>query len=1230
MARQNFLSGGYIGKLGETVGQRWRNKRTIRTYVPTNSSKTPAQLSARAMFRKANKLAQVAFNFNRGAPEWQTPENNEWSLRVGTAMRRLRAGLSDNEAIPYFPDNLDQSLNITVVDFAPMSHFSNCNFVNETVHIRQSRAMRFTYSVFDIATSQMVTKTIDINLTANAPFNITIPINSTFLWVRSSWIEGATIDDSSFGGQSITMERHLFTNLVTQNITVPVAFNAPSWDLANNRVTVQASIPAQPFLYRNFSMLYRRMVDGVTLTDAQTNILFGTNNSATSTITLSWNWANQYTGNAGIPENSQVFDLTHLGIRYTWETLTLAQPQTPFPPSVTVPTLSVATMTHFDPAIISNSSTTLILARRVRFTARVYDIATSAMIDKTFDIDVPAGTPFTATLPNDGSYIWVNSSYIEGASLNDANFGDFSVTVSRFNMSGAIPMNIPVPVTLSVQQWDSSNHWVLIRASIMDKAFIRTNVIIPVNIANAAGTLSPTNITVRFFTQNNSTLDFSSDWDYSNQYKNGAGISAGSQQSSSTYYNLVFSWSALALSQPSVPFPPSVTVPTLSVATMTHFDPATISNSAITLILARRIRFSARVYDIATSAMITKTFDIDVPAGTPFTATLPNDGSYIWVNTSWVSGASLNDTDFGGYSVTVTQFNMSGAITMDIPLTVSLSVQQWDSANSRVLIRASIMDKAFLRTNITLSIRIANNAGTLTPTNFAANFSTQNVSTLDLPSTWNYYNQYKNGSNIVASNQRNNGTYYNLVFSWSALTLTQPSVPARPDVSIDAVSFAAMTHFDPATISKSTVTLPNARAMSFTYRVYDIALGAMDNKVISATIPANTAFSLTIPNNGSFLWTDTSWIEGASTDNASFDSVTVTLVRQSMPSSITHDIPVTVTLGAFSFTANDNIGQFTASIPNRTVLIEDINIPVYNGGTNLLSNAFIAGAEFKRNSNYQLTVYIPWTRYKAYTSGAMIKAESDTIDKGFFRLVYSWAQLATNNNTTPSNENYLINIDEEESQTTNTGVDFIGLSQTTRSRIHNVWLQFFNPYTDRMQTRYYQITVNQGSDLPLSVPFPDNELVTTDSILYTTSRADSTSGNVRIVTNRFTCDTGMLHYRIVAISSYNIEWTDNSHFRLVFTDNFKSRHPLNDFDNIEVRLWSSSAQLNPALPFQPLVVITNYPTLPFVVKSPIYDITPYPTAIYARIAQGAFAIEEDTWRLAFTVGNSTNKPLNRP
>ena len=53
----NLLKNGYRGKLGETVGQQWKNQLTVRTYQATNNSKSETQLKQRDHYKELIKNA---------------------------------------------------------------------------------------------------------------------------------------------------------------------------------------------------------------------------------------------------------------------------------------------------------------------------------------------------------------------------------------------------------------------------------------------------------------------------------------------------------------------------------------------------------------------------------------------------------------------------------------------------------------------------------------------------------------------------------------------------------------------------------------------------------------------------------------------------------------------------------------------------------------------------------------------------------------------------------------------------------------------------------------------------------------------------------------------------------------------------------------------------------------------------------------------------------------------
>lgn len=104
MAIQNLVAGGFYGKVGALVGQRWRNLRTVRAHVIPANPRTEKQQANRAIFAEATKLAQIAFQVNRGSNLWDTTKTPQFAQLVATARRRLKAGLPPSQAIPFFPD----------------------------------------------------------------------------------------------------------------------------------------------------------------------------------------------------------------------------------------------------------------------------------------------------------------------------------------------------------------------------------------------------------------------------------------------------------------------------------------------------------------------------------------------------------------------------------------------------------------------------------------------------------------------------------------------------------------------------------------------------------------------------------------------------------------------------------------------------------------------------------------------------------------------------------------------------------------------------------------------------------------------------------------------------------------------------------------------------------------------------------------------------------------------
>ena len=110
MAIQNFLSGGYYGKLGATVGQRWKNKRTIRTYVVPNNPRTPSQQANRGKFADAVTYSQIGMQMNYYCALFDDPNMTRWNYRMKVARELKAAGFNDLDLIPLYPMSFTPSI----------------------------------------------------------------------------------------------------------------------------------------------------------------------------------------------------------------------------------------------------------------------------------------------------------------------------------------------------------------------------------------------------------------------------------------------------------------------------------------------------------------------------------------------------------------------------------------------------------------------------------------------------------------------------------------------------------------------------------------------------------------------------------------------------------------------------------------------------------------------------------------------------------------------------------------------------------------------------------------------------------------------------------------------------------------------------------------------------------------------------------------------------------------
>ena len=257
MATQNFLSGGYYGKLGDTVGQRWHNKRIIRTYVIPHNPRTEAEQANRRLFARATRLAQVAFKANKGSPLWDTSQMGQFSILVQVALRHLKAGMSDAEAIPLYPDGYDPAIVLSNASTDWSSWPSSVTVAAESHVMTHTRMFRITVSCKDEHTGNIVSLSYDKSITPGSYVSYVFVQAMRYSLPAGSHISAVTIDDAQRGGSSISLPTVQLLQPSLPWVTITITWSSHYYNTATKMMYIYAyNVPQMQDTDDIFNLLY--------------------------------------------------------------------------------------------------------------------------------------------------------------------------------------------------------------------------------------------------------------------------------------------------------------------------------------------------------------------------------------------------------------------------------------------------------------------------------------------------------------------------------------------------------------------------------------------------------------------------------------------------------------------------------------------------------------------------------------------------------------------------------------------------------------------------------------------------------------------------------------------------------------------------------------------------------------------------------------------------------------
>lgn len=149
MAKQNFLAGGFYGKLGAMVGQRWKNKRTIRTYVIPKNPNTPEQKRNRNNFAGAVQFAQMGMQMNYYCNLFENPNFTKWNYRMSVARNLKFAGMTDLNLIPLYPADFTPPTVITKIKVHSTSGNNHVTFNVPELTAAEDRVFSMMFALYN-------------------------------------------------------------------------------------------------------------------------------------------------------------------------------------------------------------------------------------------------------------------------------------------------------------------------------------------------------------------------------------------------------------------------------------------------------------------------------------------------------------------------------------------------------------------------------------------------------------------------------------------------------------------------------------------------------------------------------------------------------------------------------------------------------------------------------------------------------------------------------------------------------------------------------------------------------------------------------------------------------------------------------------------------------------------------------------------------------------------------
>ena len=112
MGELNLLKGAYTGKVGKTVGAKWKNLSTVRTFTKPANPKTEAQVSVRSAFKEINGFVARFADAIKYLSAWNTAGMSVRNAIVKANKDMIDTGTFDKETLQISKGGLAKPTNL--------------------------------------------------------------------------------------------------------------------------------------------------------------------------------------------------------------------------------------------------------------------------------------------------------------------------------------------------------------------------------------------------------------------------------------------------------------------------------------------------------------------------------------------------------------------------------------------------------------------------------------------------------------------------------------------------------------------------------------------------------------------------------------------------------------------------------------------------------------------------------------------------------------------------------------------------------------------------------------------------------------------------------------------------------------------------------------------------------------------------------------------------------------